>query len=228
MSFFIAFCLLIYTGFYCTPSSYGYVLSKLGMHEEGLYFGNPKRVRSDEWAVWTPYMQSLVTNGFERFNKYSIYHEDFRNFNALPIYDWALVFKPQLWSFLVLEPARAFSFHHGFIIAIFLTGWKRLVEQLMGNHPYASQTCFVLFSLLLFFSSFVQMWWTTLGPLLAFFPWLMIVLFSWKENSFLYYFALFYSAMVWVLAHTYPPGIISCAYLGIFVMLIYHANIFYE
>ena len=224
--FFIAFCLLIYTGFYCTPSSYGYVLSKLGMHEEGLYFGNPKRVRSDEWAVWTPYMQSLVTNGFERFNKHSIYHEDFRNFNALPIYDWALVFKPQLWSFLVLEPARAFSFHHGFIIAIFLTGWKRFVEQLMGNHPYASQTCFVLFSLLLFFSSFVQMWWTTLGPLLAFFPWLMIVLFSWKENSFYYYFALFYSAIVWVLAHTYPPGIISCAYLGIFFMLIYQPTFF--
>ncbi|MEE9338682.1 MAG: hypothetical protein V3U87_11435 [Methylococcaceae bacterium] len=224
--FFIAISLLIYTGFYCTPSSYGHVLSLLGMDEEGLYFGYPKRVRSDEWAVWTPYMQGLVANDFERFNKHSIYHEDFRNFNALPIYDWALIFKPQLWSFLVLEPARAFSFHHGFIITAFLTGWKRFVGQLMGKHLYASQSCFVLFSFLLFFSSFVQMWWTTLGPLLAFFPWLMIVLFSWKKNSFLYYFALFYSAIVWVLAHTYPPGIISCAYLGFFLMLIYQPTFF--
>lgn len=150
--FFIGLCLFFYTGFYLTPSSYGLVLSALGMDGEGLYLGKPQAIRSDEWAVWTPYLQALVTNNFERINQFSIYHEDFRNFNALPIYDWALIFKPQFWSFLFMEPARAFSFHHGFVIATFLIGWKRLVEKLVGKHRLASTLSCILFSFLLFFS----------------------------------------------------------------------------
>ena len=102
--------LLFYTLFYFTPSSYGKALETMGIPNDGLFFGTPQAVRSDEWVVWTPYLQALVNNNFHRFNAYSIYHEDFRNFNALPIYDWALIFKPQFWSFLIAEPARAFFF----------------------------------------------------------------------------------------------------------------------
>ncbi|MCF7970601.1 MAG: hypothetical protein K9L22_05485 [Methylococcaceae bacterium] len=218
--------LSFYTFFYFTPSSYGYALSLLGMPGEGLIFGTPQPVRSDEWAVWTPYLQSLVNNNFSRYNFLSIYHEDFRNFNALPIFDWAMVFKPQFWSFFIMSPARAFSFSHGFLIAAFLIGWKQLTEKLMGHYSYASPAIFILFSLLLFFSSFVQGWWTTVGPVIAFFPWLMLVFLRWQRNSFFYYLVLVYVATVWLLSHTYPPLIISCGYLGLFLICAFQPHFF--
>ncbi len=220
--------LFFYTLFYLTPSSYGHALSLLGMNGDGLIFGTPRPVRSDEWAVWTPYLQSLINNGFSRYNEFSLYHEDFRNFNALPILDWALVFKPQFWSFFIMEPAQAFSFSHGVFIAAFLIGWKQLPEKLMGHYPYASPSVFILFSLTLFFSGFVQTWWTTLGPVIAFFPWLMIVLLNWKKNTIGYYVLLSYIAAVWLLSHTYPPIIISCAYLGICLVYAFQPQFFYN
>ena len=223
---FVLLGLFVYTSFYLTPSSYGYALSLLGMKGEGLIFGTPRPIRSDEWSVWTPYLQALINNDFSRYNEFSIYHEDFRNFNALPIFDWALVFKPQFWSFLIMQPARAFSFSHGLLIAAFLIGWKQLAEILLGHYKYATSTVFILFSLLLFFSGYVQLWWTTVGPIMAFFPWLMIVLLGWRKNTIPYYFLLAYVAAVWLLSHTYPPLIISSGYLGLFLLFAFQSVFF--
>ena len=77
-----------------TPSSYGALLDTLGASGEGLVVGEPREIRSDEWAVWTPYIQATVNNDFQRINETSIYREDLRNFNGLPLLDWALFFKP--------------------------------------------------------------------------------------------------------------------------------------
>lgn len=218
--------LALYTGFYCTPSSYGMALNMLGIPNDGLILGTPKAIRSDEWSVWTPYLQALVNNHFQRFNAYSIYHEDFRNFNALPINDWALLFKPQFWSFLIAEPARAFSFHHGFLIAAFLIGWKQLIAKLIQPYPYASPGVAIGFSLLLFFSGFIQTIWTTMGPIIAFFPWLMLGLLAWRRHSIGYYCLLSYTMAVWLLSHTYPPLVVSMAYIGIMILGAFQTDFF--
>lgn len=218
--------LALYTGFYCTPSSYGMALNMLGIPNDGLILGTPKAVRSDEWSVWTPYLQALVNNHFQRFNAYSIYHEDFRNFNALPIYDWALLFKPQFWSFLIAEPARAFSFHHGFLIATFLIGWKQLIAKIIQPYPYATPNIAIGFSLLLFFSGFIQTIWTTMGPIIAFFPWLMLVLLAWQRHSIRYYCLLSYTMATWLLSHTYPPLVVSMAYIGIMILATFQTDFF--
>ena len=115
---------LVYVGLCLTPSSYGLVLNMFGHAGEGLLWGHPRSIRSDEWAVWTPYFQSVVNNDFGRFNQLSMYGEDFRGFSALPIKDWGLLFKPLMWPFLMFPPAYAFSMHHGLIILVFIIGWK--------------------------------------------------------------------------------------------------------
>jgi len=223
---FLFVCLVGYGLLYLTPSSYGLALNLFGMPGEGLLWGKPRGIRSDEWTVWTPYMQSLVNNGFGRFNELSMYREDFRGFNALPIHDWALFFKPQMWPFLVFEPARAFSLHHGIIIVAFLIGWKQLFQYLLADKPYASNLAFVLFSLMLFFSSFSQVWWTTLGPLLAATPWLLLTVLKWRRDSVFYYLLLVYVSAVFLLSHTYPPIIITVAYFGVLLLLIHQKSFF--
>lgn len=208
---------LIYIAMCLTPSSYGLVLNIFGMNGEGLFWGQPRAIRSDEWAVWTPYFQAVVNNDFSRFNQLSLYHEDFRGFSALPIYDWALFFKPLLWPFLVLSDAYAFSAHHALIMLAFIIGWKQLIDRLMPETEQYFISSF--FSLLLFFSGFVQGWWTTLGPVLALTPWLFIVA-LWCEKITPFKVLVFtYVSVAWLLSHTYPPIIISSAYLGILLVL---------
>jgi hypothetical protein len=145
---------IIYVAFCLTPSFYGIVLSMFGMNSDGLFWGNPRAIRSDEWAVWTPYFQSIINNDFSRYNNISLYSEDFRGFSALPIYDWALIFKTLLWPFILFSDAYAFSIHHALIMLTFVIGWKQLMDRLI---PQALQYFISgLFSLLLFFSGFVQ------------------------------------------------------------------------
>ncbi len=60
---FDVFCLLLLIPiviFALTPSSYGAALSLFGFDGEGLIAGNPRGMRTDEWAVWTPYIQMAV------------------------------------------------------------------------------------------------------------------------------------------------------------------------
>ncbi|MGR5058273.1 DUF7657 domain-containing protein [Vibrio rotiferianus] len=214
------------TVFAITPSSYGIVLELFGYKGEGLLWASPRMIRSDEWVVWTPYMQMAVLNGFERFNELSVYHQDLRGFNALPLWDWALVFKPLMWPFWIFEPARAFALHHGLIIVAFLLGWKRLASKCLEDFvddTKARGIYSALFALTLFFTGFVQFWWTTLGPVLALSSWLLLVVLEWKHSVY-HYFKLTFVAVVWLLSHTYPPVIISVAYFGVLLLFIHQSD----
>lgn len=192
-----------------SPSSYGLVLTQLGLKGEGLVLGKPKGIRSDEWAVWTPYTQIAVNNDFERYNRTSPYGEDLRNFNSLPLKDWALPFKPQFWLFFITDPATAYSFSHAIYIVLFLVGYHRLLRA-FGFSPGWSATA----SLLLFFTTFVQFWWTTVGPVMAGFPWLLLAM-TVPMPPAARAAVVFYLTAFWLLAHLYPPMIIPLAFTGL-------------
>ena len=196
-----------------SPSSYGVAFQEMLGAAPGLVAGTPKGLRSDEWSVWTPFMQIAVNNGFLRFNETSPYLEDLRNFNALPLLDWGLLFKPQFLGFFVFDPAWAFSFHHSFIIGAFLIGWERLFRRFGFNRSTA-----VLGALIAFFLPYTQLWWTTTGPLLAGFPWL-ILCFLWEAEPWKRVVVMAWLIPVWVISHLYPPIIISLAFAGVVMLL---------
>lgn len=196
---------VVYVAMAWTPSSYGHVLRLIGMPGDGLIAGKPQDIRSDEWSVWTPYTRIAVNNGFERFNETSPYREDLRNFNGLPLKDWALAFKPQFWPFFLTDPATAFSFSHAVFIALFLIGYHRLLLAFGFSPPWSASA-----SLLLFFTSFVQFFWTTVGPVLAVFPWLLLAMMG-RPHPALRFAAVFYLTAFWLFAHLYPPIMLSLA-----------------
>jgi hypothetical protein len=189
-----------------TPSSYALVPVRLGVEPAGTVFGMPRNVRSDEWVVWTPYVQTAVRNHFQRYNATSPYHEDLRNYNALPILDWGLAFKPYFWPFFAAPPAYAYSFFFAFQMFAFLYGYRLLFRRLGMADDLA-----IGGSLLLFFCGFTQYWWTTYGPQLGFFPWVVLALMLphrwWK------YPLLCYAMVAWVIGHAYPMGIIALGFV---------------
>lgn len=205
---------VLYAALAWTPSSYGVALRQMGVTEDsGLVLGKPRDIRSDEWAVWTPYLQIAVDNDFARYNAHSPYHEDLRNFNALPLLDWALPFKPQYWAFFLVDPAHAFAIYHAAFIALFLIGYQRM-GRMLGMAPGIS----VCFSLLAFFAGYTQYAWTTTGPLLALFPWLLVTLAA-PLRLPVKGLLLYWLSAVWLLSHFYPPVILSLGFVGAVLVL---------
>ena len=207
----------IYVSLTLTPSSYGMGFSMLGIDARPL-FGKARPVRSDEWIVLTPLFQMAVRSGFGTVNLVSPYHETLRGFYALPILDWSLIFKPQLWSFWVLAPAQAYSLYFAAMWAGFLAGYTILMRQLGASLWLA-----VPGSAALLFSHLVQAWWTTHGPAFAYAPWPVIV-FLLPIRPVFKAPLLFWSASFWVLAFVYPAFLVPGAFAMAMLVLAFRRD----
>lgn len=185
---------VVYVSSAWSPSSYNLAFNFFEVENSAPVFGKPREVRSDEWLVITPLTQATVNNGFARYNHTSPYYEDLRSVYSMPIADWGLLFKPDMWLYRIVNPAYAFSFHHYASFALFIIGYA-LLFSIIG----ISQVHACLLSLLLFFTGYVQYWWTALGPTFAIFPWLIVVL-DWKVPWYLKLTTFYWIATSWILA----------------------------
>lgn len=203
--FAITFAMIIYVGACLTPSSYSVALHVLGINAQPL-FGTARPIRSDEYNALTPLFQIAVLGRHATWDVISPYHETLRGFWALPIMDWSLFFKPQLWAFWILPPAYAYSFYFAFLYASFLIGYT-LLFRMLGTDRHLSW----LTALAFLFGHFVQVWWTTNAPTFAFAPWPAIVFLAPLRPS-IKLPVLFYSAASWIFGLVYPAFIIPAAF----------------
>lgn len=201
----IALC-AVYVILALTPSSYSLAPGYMGVAAEQPLLGTARLIRSDEWLVYTPYVQIAVANDFGPVNTLGPYHETLRSFQALPLLDWGLLFKPYHWAFMVLPPANAYSFFFMFMAMAFLLGWAMFLRQLRFP-PLAA----LLVSATLFLSPFVQVWWTSNAGAFALAPWAAV---AWLQidRRWLRVLASAYALAVWLLAVAYPPFIISTVF----------------
>jgi hypothetical protein len=198
-----------------SPSSYAWQIKSFGVEDRGLIVGQPRSDRSDESGLITPLTQATVNNNFQRFNGTSFYKEDLRSVVSMPIRDWGLIFKPNMWGYLILEPARAFSLYHVSFIFLFIAGYA-LLFQALGTRVSES----FLLSIGLFFTGYMQFWWTTFGQLAAYFPWLLIVLTATRGSDRLRAVLLYWlTASCMLSAHFYPPLFIQFAFVGLLFLL---------
>ncbi len=214
--FLLGFYGIFYVGNALSPSSYGVFLEQAGAKSEGLFWGKPRPIRSDEWSVYTPMIQTAVNNNFERYNKTSPYKEDLRSGFALPIKDWSIPFKPTLIGFTFLPPAYAFSLYNFSIIALFLTGFGVFFQRIGASSVIA-----IGISLLLYFSSFIQNWWSTTGFLAACFAWMYVVITSDKKlaiRAVLFY----YIASCMFFSWFYPIFFYTFAFAILVFLLSFH------
>ena len=136
----LLFFVLITTIAGLTPSHYHDAAYLLGVEHVNPVFGGTRPARSDEWGVATPYFQIAVASDLGPRNLVSPYHEPLKAFFALPSRDWSMTFKPDLWGFLVLDPARAFAFHYAFLAAAGMLGPYLLLRQLGCRREVAAAT----------------------------------------------------------------------------------------
>lgn len=84
----------------------------LGQETEGLVFGTPRSIRSDEWATFTPMILSQKYNNYSRISE--IIRGDYTDtfiVYGLPSWDiFTILFRPFLIGFMVLKSAGGLSF----------------------------------------------------------------------------------------------------------------------
>lgn len=166
----VALVALLATAFAISPSSYGIVLRQLGAAEDGVLLGEPRPIRSDEYALWTPMLQAAAAGGYAEDDPSSLYGESRRHLYPLPLNDWGLAFKPTFWLFLVLPAPYAYAGYFAAYTFLFLAGY-----HLLGRRFGLAKAPAALAALLLYYSAYTQTWWTSLGHHLAIFPWLLLI-----------------------------------------------------
>lgn len=205
---------LLYVAAALSPSAYARVLQGFGVADDGLILGWPQYIRSDEYSIWTPTLQAVVASDFGPVNVTSLYAERFRSLSSLPLTDWGLVFKPQFWAFFALSPAHAFSFYHAFHYWVFLVGWVLLLRRLGVGRSEAAWAAVLLLA-----SAWVQIWWTSLGPILVYAPFfvlpLLLPLRGWQRGL-----AALYVAAAWMLDGIfYPPLYVAASLASLLALL---------
>lgn len=212
---FVALVLLgiVYVSQYWSPSSHALALRQLGVADDGLVLGEPRPIRSDEWAVVTPLTQAAVNNDFRRINGTSLYKEDLRINYGLPLRDWGLLFKPTMWAYFIVDAAHAYSFQWYATFSGFLIGYALLFRRLGLGQAEAG-----LLSLAIYFTGYTQFWWNEKGPIFAIFPWVLATLltrFPWPVRLALFYWL----AVSWLVTNFYPPLFISLAFVAALILL---------
>jgi hypothetical protein len=208
---------LVYVALRLSPSSYALALELLGEPTTPLA-GEPRGIRTDEWSVMTPLFQAAVNNDFREVNETSFYDETLRSFVGLPLLNWGLPFKPQVWAFFVLPPALAYSIYWASIPVLMLLGWSLLLRALGFSRAVAAMV-----ALLLFFSPFVQAW--SWMPQLALYPWVLLALLRIRSNLVLG-LTLALLVSTWLIGFFYLPGLPPLFFLAIAILLAFRPQAF--
>jgi hypothetical protein len=127
-----------------------------------LLLSTPKKIRSDEWVVWTPSMfsQARQTPRFPIENPNLGYGRT-PLLMSVPVAYYTTFFRPQLWGFFLFEFERGFSFYWCTKVFGLLLASAWLFRQI----GIRSRGIIAFGVIWIFFSSYVQ-WWFSTNPML--------------------------------------------------------------
>lgn len=124
----------------------------------GLVAGTPRAIRFDEWAVLTPAMLSQAPRGFPDRNE-AVGGGNTPLLMDLPVRSLPAVIRPQFWGFFLFDTAHGFSFYWNFRVFGLVLSAFFLFMLLTRNDFWLS----VVGALWLYYSSFVQWWFSQAG-----------------------------------------------------------------
>ncbi len=209
--------------------------SSVGMYNK-IFFGDsytdpnliaftPRPIRGDEWIVQTPFAASQNFNNYDHFNNRIHTGEEVATYLDIPNNHWSTFFKPYNWSFFVMDFENAVSFKWWLRGGLLLISCYFLLLFLTKNDYFLS----IAGSLILFFSPFVQ-WWYSVSVLesityafFALYAFLRIVNYRSKFDLTIFSLMFTYSSICFLLI-LYPPFQIPLAWLSIFTALGYLLN----
>lgn len=173
-----------------------------------LVFGQPRGIRSDEWAVTTPVLQSQASQHFPVVNRVLGGGVNVSFVYDVPFRDWPMIFRPQMLGFWFLDVERAFSLRWWLPPAVLVLSAYALVQQLLPGHLLLAASI----GPGLVLAPFTQWWFTAaIGPL----AWSVAALASWvwlvrseRRRALILRTALLAYALTSLAFFAYPPFVL--------------------
>jgi len=124
----------------------------------GVLLGTPKEIRSDEWMVQTPWIMSQAARHppFSAVNP-GVGEGEMSLLNNLPVRHWSAFFRPQMWGFFVADFEHAFALYWNFKWFGLLVGAFLFLRVVCHGQSFVA----IFGALLLYFSAFIQWWFST-------------------------------------------------------------------
>ncbi len=115
--------------FEISGSSIAQLAKTIDSEEPGVLFGIPRSIRADEYATFTP---MIFSQQYNASGAYPYFSETIRGaltdtgiIYALPSWNIATLFRPFLWGFLLMGPAKGLSFFWvARLLALFLVSFE--------------------------------------------------------------------------------------------------------
>lgn len=197
--------LLIWLIFQPYQSHYISGLRILGDSVTQTYIGGAKEGRGDEWSTFLPFLKQAAAEGFPAKSSLLPYQENFDWFIGIPKAGFELIFLPNHILYWVVPAGHALSFQAFFYYALLVGSIVWLLRNLGVSLGLAFFS-----AVMLIFSQFYQVWWTSNFPALAasIFP---LAIATSKLNYRVKFFL-----TVWAVGHllfgqVYPPFYVSLA-----------------
>jgi hypothetical protein len=126
--------------------------------EDGVLVGSARDIRSDEWMVQTPWILSQAASdpSFPTTNP-NVGDQATTLLVNLPIRHWTTAFRPQFWSFFVLDIEHAFAWYWNLKWYVVVLGgflFFRSISRASAIATFAG-------TILVFFAPYVQWWYST-------------------------------------------------------------------
>lgn len=156
--------LIAATAFKLSGSSVGMwnIIIKGQDQKLGMVAGTPRAIRADEWMGTTLQMISQAGSNPPFPTTNPVWGSaEVPLIANLPVRHWSMLFRPQYWGFFVLDIDRAFSFYWG-MKACFLLGGVFLLLMILTDNDFGMS---LLGALWVFFSGFIQWWYSASGML---------------------------------------------------------------
>jgi hypothetical protein len=124
----------------------------------GVLLGTPKEIRSDEWMVQTPWIMSQAARHptFPAVNP-GVGEGEMSLLNNLPVRHWSAFFRPQMWGFFLADFEHAFALYWNFKWFGLIIGAFLFLRVICNGQSFIA----IFGALLLFFSTFIQWWFST-------------------------------------------------------------------
>jgi hypothetical protein len=132
--------------------------------KSNLIAGEPRFIRSDEWAIWLPmvFNQMRATPAFAAVNP-SLGEGNIPFIASLPSYEFATLFRPQLWGYMLFNESLGLSWQYLYKWAGCILSALALLIRLSAtkNRSLAIALCGAIS---LTFSDMLQWWFSTTLP----------------------------------------------------------------
>lgn len=187
-------------------------------HPKSVIAGTPKGIRQDEWMLSTPGIMGQYQSGFP------ISNQTFGDGNVpvmfgLPVKDFSMLLRPNVWSYFVFDIERAFAFSWNFSIFFFIISTFILFMVLTRSNFWIS-----IFGTFFIFLSGGMQWWSYWlgtnminlnGIVLGF----LFLLYSKNKNVLIFSGLLMIICAYSFIVSLYPPWQIPLIYLYLAILI---------